>query len=157
MGLTSIEIGRHDEAALSYRHCLLCERLCEVDRIDGDQGDCGAGTEARVYRHRVEYGEEIELVPSHLFYLSGCNLRCAFCIAEHNAIDSRRGRPLTAPFFQDAIAWGRQQGATNVQWVGGEPTIHLAAILAAMDLAELRGAMGITQEELASRLSIACV
>jgi DNA-binding XRE family transcriptional regulator len=30
-----------------------------------------------------------------------------------------------------------------------------AAILAAMDLAELRGAMGITQEELASRLSIA--
>ena len=34
-------------------------------------------------------------------------------------------------------------------------TEHAAAILAAMDLAELRGAMEVTQEELAARLSIA--
>ena len=35
-------------------------------------------------------------------------------------------------FFNEAVAWGRIQGASNVQWVGGEPTIHLPAILDVM-------------------------
>ena len=87
---------------------------------------------ARVYKHRVEYGEEWELVPSHLFYLSGCDLRCAFCVAEANAFDPRRGRPLTADFLAEAVERGRDEGARTLQWVGGEPTIHLPAILEAM-------------------------
>ena len=87
---------------------------------------------ARVYKHRVEYGEEWELVPSHLFYLSGCDLRCAFCVAEANAFDPRRGRPLTAEWLATAVELGRDEGARTLQWVGGEPTIHLPAILDAM-------------------------
>ncbi len=71
-------------------------------------------------------------MPSHLFYLSGCNLRCAFCIGEANAKDPGRGEPLTAELFRSAVSWGRRQGARNVQWVGGEPTIHLPAILEVM-------------------------
>jgi putative pyruvate formate lyase activating enzyme len=85
-----------------------------------------------VFKHRVEYGEEAELVPSHLFYLSGCDLRCAFCIAEANAFDPNRGVELTATFLRSAIAEGHRQGARTLQWVGGEPTIHLPAILRAM-------------------------
>jgi putative pyruvate formate lyase activating enzyme len=88
-----------------------------------------AADEARVFRHRVECGEELDLVPSHLFYLSGCNLRCVFCIAEENAFDPRRGTPLTRQFFREAVEWGKREGARNVQWVGGEPSIHLPAIL----------------------------
>ena len=87
---------------------------------------------ARVYRHRVECGEELELVPSHLFYLSGCDLHCVFCIAGINSIDARRGQLLTGDFLSEAIAWGREQGARNIQWVGGEPAVHLPAILDAM-------------------------
>ncbi|MBI3409530.1 MAG: radical SAM protein [Planctomycetes bacterium] len=71
-------------------------------------------------------------MPSHLFYLSGCDLRCVFCIAEANAFDPRRGQPLTPEFFHKAVAWGRSQGARTLEWVGGEPTIHLPAILEAM-------------------------
>jgi putative pyruvate formate lyase activating enzyme len=85
-----------------------------------------------VYKNRVEYGEEWELVPSHLFYLSGCDLRCCFCVAEVNAFDSRRGRPLSAEFLAEALERGRAQGARTLQWVGGEPTVHLPAILEAM-------------------------
>jgi putative pyruvate formate lyase activating enzyme len=128
----SVQIGRRDQAVLARRRCLLCERRCAVDRSDGPRGVCGATAEARVYRHRVEYGEEIELVPSHLFYLSGCNLRCAFCIAGQSGIDPQQGRPLSADFFAEAVAWGRRRGAKNIQWVGGEPTIHLPAILEVM-------------------------
>lgn len=85
-----------------------------------------------MFKHRVEYGEEAELLPCHLFYLSGCDLRCAFCIAEINAFDPRRGEPLSGAFLREAIRWGRVQGTRTLQWVGGEPTIHLPAVLAAM-------------------------
>ena len=55
-----------------------------------------------------------------------------FCIAEENAFDPGRGETLNTADFAAAVAWGRTQGARNVQWVGGEPTIHLPAILEAM-------------------------
>jgi len=69
-----------------------------------------------------------------LFYLSGCNLRCRFCIGEERATTATFGEPLTQPFFAKAIAWGRTQGARNIQWVGGEPGIHLEAICELMRL-----------------------
>lgn len=85
-----------------------------------------------MFKHRVELGEEAELIPSQLFYLSGCDLRCRFCIAEADAFDPRRGGPLTSELFQVAVAAGKAQGARTIQWVGGEPTIHLPAILEVM-------------------------
>jgi putative pyruvate formate lyase activating enzyme len=112
-----------------YQRCLLCEHRCGANRFAGERGPCKAGTEARVFRHRIESGEELELIPSHLFYLSGCDLRCAFCIAEENAFDPRRGTPLTGDFLREAVEWSRSRGARNIQWVGGEPTIHIPAIL----------------------------
>jgi putative pyruvate formate lyase activating enzyme len=119
-------------ARLHLGRCLLCEHRCGVDRSAGQRGPCKAGAGARVFRHRIEYSEELELVPSHLFYLSGCDLRCVFCIAEANAFDPRRGTPLDAEFLDAAIRWGQARGARNLQWVGGEPTIHIPAVLEAM-------------------------
>lgn len=124
--------GRIDGALACYQHCALCEHRCNVDRTTGKTGFCKAGNSANVFRHRVEYGEELELVPSHLFYLSGCDLRCGFCIAGINAFDPSRGVELTSNFFNRAVEWGRDRGARNIQWVGGEPTIHAPAILDVM-------------------------
>ena len=97
-----------DERLERARHhlgrCLLCEHRCGADRRAGERGPCKADAVARVFKHRVEFGEEQELIPSHLFYLSGCDLRCAFCIAEVNAFDPRRGRALTPEFFTEAVA-----------------------------------------------------
>jgi putative pyruvate formate lyase activating enzyme len=132
MSSAIISSPNRQSANAHLRNCDLCEHRCGVDRTAGERGPCKAGVEARVFRHRVECGEEPELVPSHLFYLAGCDLRCAFCIAEANAFDPSRGRQLTADFLRSAVAWGRQQGARNLQWVGGEPTIHIPAILDAM-------------------------
>jgi putative pyruvate formate lyase activating enzyme len=123
---------RLERARQHYRDCRLCEHRCGANRWGGERGPCKADTVARVFKHRVEFGEEPELIPSHLFYLSGCDLRCAFCIAEVNAFDPRRGRPLTSEFFDDAVAQGRRQGARTLQWVGGEPNVHLPNILEVM-------------------------
>ena len=124
--------ARLSQARSHYRNCQLCEHRCAADRFSGDRGPCKAEVTPHVFRHRVEYSEETELIPAHLFYLSGCDLRCVFCIAETNAFDPRRGEPLTLAYFQDAVAWGRVRGARTLQWLGGEPTIHLPAILEVM-------------------------
>jgi putative pyruvate formate lyase activating enzyme len=133
MAATVMTRTRLELARAHYGSCNLCEHRCGVDRASGERGPCKAGPVARVYKHRLEFGEEWELVPSHLFYLSGCDLRCAFCVAEANAFDPRRGRVLSREFFVDAMQRGRQAGARTLQWVGGEPTIHLPAILEAME------------------------
>jgi putative pyruvate formate lyase activating enzyme len=125
-------LDRLSRAREHYQACRLCEHRCGADRCAGERGPCKAGPVARLFRHRVEYSEESELVPAHLFYLSGCDLRCVFCISEVNAFDPRRGEPLTPELFQQAVAWGRRQGARTLQWLGGEPTIHLPAILDVM-------------------------
>lgn len=127
----AIAAERASLAQRHYRACKLCEHRCGVDRVAGQRGRCQAGVEARVWRHRVEYGEELELIPSHLFYLSGCNLGCAFCVQGAEAFDSSQGRPLEGHWLRETIQWGIGQGARNLQWIGGEPTIHLPAILAA--------------------------
>jgi putative pyruvate formate lyase activating enzyme len=132
MTILTVSRDRLEKARRHYRECGLCEHRCGADRETGQRGPCKAGPQARVYKHRVEYGEEWELVPSHLFYLSGCDLRCAFCVAGANAFDPRRGRLLTAEFLAEAVEKGRREGARTFQWVGGEPTIHLPAILEAM-------------------------
>jgi putative pyruvate formate lyase activating enzyme len=132
MNVDLIDNRRLAHAARHLSDCMLCEHRCHANRLIGERGPCKAGPEARVFRHRVEFGEEMELIPSHLFYLSGCDLRCAFCIAEANAFDPSIGTELTSVFLADAIAQGRKRGARNIQWVGGEPTIHLPAILEAM-------------------------
>ena len=111
---------------------MLCEHRCGVDRRH-QLGRCHAPATARIFRHRVEYGEESFLNPCHLFYLSGCDLRCVYCINELNAFDPSRGHDLTPAFFQNALLSGRERGAKTLQWVGGEPTIHLPAILHAME------------------------
>jgi putative pyruvate formate lyase activating enzyme len=132
MSVGPIDNQRVAIAAQHLSGCMLCEHRCGADRLGGERGPCKAGPRARVFRHRVEYGEEVEIIPSHLFYLSGCDLRCVFCIAEEKAFDPSIGTELTAEFLADAVAQGQQRGARNIQWVGGEPTIHLPAILEAM-------------------------
>ena len=132
MSCETIGAEQLQRAQQQYRHCLLCEHRCGVDRAGGERGFCEATAEARVYRCRVECGEEIELIPSQLLYLSGCNLRCVFCIGESDAFDPQRGQLLTSQLLAAAAAAGLQRAARNIQWVGGEPTIHLPAVLAAI-------------------------
>ncbi|NLY00779.1 MAG: radical SAM protein [Rhodopirellula sp.] len=135
----SIQLATTERVALAKRHyyeCCLCEHRCRVRRTAERQGRCRAAAEAHVYRHRIEWGEELELIPSHLFYLSGCDLRCDFCIGGADAFDASRGRTLSGVWLAEAVNWGTRHGARNIQWVGGEPTIHLPAILEAMAACE---------------------
>ena len=54
---------------------------------------------------------------------------CVFA-SLRSTFDPRRGRPLTAEFLAEAVE--RTGGGRTLQWVGGEPTIHIPAILDSM-------------------------
>jgi putative pyruvate formate lyase activating enzyme len=114
------------------RACDLCERLCFTDRTAGELGYCGLGEGARVFGELLHFGEELEIVPSHAIYLTGCSFRCVFCMSGEFILREnvdRKGIPLVPEEFAKVIARRRAEGATNVNFLGGEPSVNLLAIL----------------------------
>ncbi|MBM4035745.1 MAG: radical SAM protein [Planctomycetes bacterium] len=128
MGVAELAASRLDWAAAQLADCRLCPRQCRANRAAGGLGFCGAGAEARRFMDYVHYGEEAELVPSHSVFLTGCNLRCLFC---HTAIERRTlpAEPLTAGRLRATVERGRREGARNVSFHGGEPTVNAPALL----------------------------
>jgi putative pyruvate formate lyase activating enzyme len=62
--------------------CLVCPRLCKVDRRAGVAGLCAVGRHAVVASWFPHFGEEDCLRGrrgSGTIFFSGCNLRCVFC------------------------------------------------------------------------------
>jgi putative pyruvate formate lyase activating enzyme len=62
--------------------CLVCPRLCKVDRLADRPGLCRVGRHAVVASHFPHFGEEDCLRGrrgSGTIFFSGCNLRCVFC------------------------------------------------------------------------------
>ena len=116
-------------AHVALANCRLCAHHCGVNRLTGEQGLCHAGTEARVFSVQVEAGDELELLPTFAIALSGCDLRCSFCITGAESWNPRAGEPLcTATLAVRAEATIKNRARTAMI-LGGEPTIHLPAAL----------------------------
>jgi putative pyruvate formate lyase activating enzyme len=127
-------IARAREA---YRACNLCERLCGADRFapQSERSNyCGLGAGARVFNELLHFGEELELIPSHAVYLTGCNFRCVFCMTGDHIVPEglEKGVPLEPASFARLVARRRAEGATNVNFLGGEPSVNLLAVLEAL-------------------------
>ncbi len=110
-------------------NCRLCARACGVNRLRGEAGFCGAGADARCFSAQVEVGDELELNPTFAVALSACDCRCAFCVTRTASWNAEAG----APFEPRAVAAGARralrEGARTVMVLGGEPTVHLPAVL----------------------------
>jgi len=125
--IVALERARHARTLLS--DCHLCAHHCGVNRLVGEQGLCHAGSEGRVFSAQVEVSDELELIPTYAIALSGCDLRCAFCITGAQSWNAHAGAPLDiaalAADATDAVA----HGARTIMVLGGEPTIHLPTVL----------------------------
>ena len=65
-----------------FQSCRLCPRRCEVNRLKGETGVCGAVSRVRVASAHAHFGEEAPLVGLHgsgTIFFSHCNLLCAYC------------------------------------------------------------------------------
>ncbi|MHA2329985.1 MAG: radical SAM protein, partial [Candidatus Hodarchaeales archaeon] len=119
------------------KECCFCERRCEKNREIGELGVCKVGKEAVVSSAFLHTGEEPVLVPSGTIFFSGCTFKCVFC--QNYSIsqewkDKQSGKifdgvprdPVKIARISGALA---REGARNINWVGGDPTSNLHAIL----------------------------
>lgn len=109
-----------------YQACCFCERRCLVDRRT-TAGQCGV-QESHIALEFLHHGEEPMLVPSHTIFFSGCTFHCVFC-QNWDISQVPCGTVIPPKQLAGMIQDRKQQGARNVNWVGGDPTSNLLYIL----------------------------
>ena len=117
------------------RECDLCPRDCQVDRLAGQTGNCGAGDALVVYTAFVHHGEEPGICGaggSGTIFFSGCSLKCVYC-QNHLFSHSLEGSRLTSQDLAGVMLRLQEKGAENINLV--TPTHFLPQILAALSLA----------------------
>ena len=124
-----IALARARIARGQLEECHFCAHHCAVNRLAGEFGLCHAGAEARFFSAQVEVSDELELIPTFAIALSGCDLRCDFCITGRWSWDSRAGAALDREAIVAAALRALDEGARTIMILGGEPTIHLPSVL----------------------------
>jgi putative pyruvate formate lyase activating enzyme len=118
--------------------CTFCRWNCRVDRRTGTKhGTCQLESDSRVASYFDHHGEELVFRGdrgSGTVFFTSCNMRCQFCQNGDISHDKDNGIPVS-PREVAAMAWDlRRAGCHNINWVGGEPTVHLHTIVEAIRL-----------------------
>lgn len=129
VGRSRMAAKRAALARASLVNCQLCAHHCGVNRLAGERGPCHAGTAARFFSAQAEVADELALVPTYAVALSGCDLRCDFCITGAQSWDPSAGGTFDPRQTADRAARALTEGARTVMILGGEPTIHLPEVL----------------------------
>ncbi len=123
-------------AARMMGHCTFCRWKCRVDRRTGAKhGTCQLQADSRVSAYFAHRGEELIFRGTHgsgTVFFTSCNMRCVYCQNSDISHDKENGIP-AGPREVAAMAWQlRKEGCHNINWVGGEPTVHLHTIVEAI-------------------------
>jgi putative pyruvate formate lyase activating enzyme len=133
---SSISAGRsaaaRNRAAIAramLADCRFCAHDCGVNRLEGQMGLCHATADTHFFLAQTEVTDELELIPTFAIALSGCDLRCDFCITGRESWNPRSGQSFNVRRMAAMTKSAVNQGARTVMILGGEPTIHLHAAL----------------------------
>ena len=114
------ELAEKAEYALSMLDsCIVCPRLCTVDRVREQHGYCGIGRYARIASYGPHFGEERPLVGrsgSGTIFFSGCNMRCLFC-QNYQISQLRHGKDVQAPELAHIMLELQDRGCHNINLV----------------------------------------
>jgi len=141
------------------RNCRFCRWYCRVDRAGNKLGACQLDTVSRVASYFHHPGEELVFrgtMGSGTVFFTSCNMRCAFCQNGDISQDRLNGVPMNPRQLAAIAALLRLEGVHNINWVGGEPTIHLHNIVEAIAILAKEGLgvlKSLSDEELATMLS----
>ena len=109
--------------------CMLCPRLCGVDRKAGETGFCAAPAQpvvARAARHDWEEPCISGSRGSGAVFFSGCNLGCVYC-QNREISRSIRGKRLDAAGLRGLFARLRDTGVHNINLVTATPYADVVA------------------------------
>lgn len=115
---------RAADAEQLLRPCVLCPHACAVDRTTGHTGVCGAGYPARVFLTSIDWTGEEPLTPGFVVHLSGCNLKCGFCITGETSQNPLAGMPLDIHEIQRLVC-ATAPRVKSIVIEGGEPSVNL--------------------------------
>ncbi|WP_461246480.1 radical SAM protein [Treponema sp. R6D11] len=118
-----------------YKVCRLCPRNCGVNRLEGEIGFCGETAELRIGAAVIHKGEEPPFVGtggSGTIFISGCNLKCAFCQnyqisqgqdANNLTAATSLGRAVSPQEFAEICVALCEKGAENINIVTGSHVV----------------------------------
>lgn len=121
------------------RHCRLCPRDCETDRISGTRGDCRANADLEISSASPHFGEERELVGrsgSGTVFFTNCSMECVFCI-NYDVSQGGQGRRYRIRDLANMMLMLQRHGCHNINLVS--PTHYMPHILLALDRAAADG------------------
>jgi putative pyruvate formate lyase activating enzyme len=138
--LTQTEIQERADAARAWSApCRLCPRSCDVDRISGERGYCGAGPLPEVASILPHFGEEPPLCGeggAGTIFFSRCNLRCVYC-QNHQISQGGVGEKISPAELADKMLELQRRGCSTVEPVS--PSHHLPGLLDALAIATGKG------------------
>ena len=115
-----------------YRNCMLCPRMCGVDRTAGSLGACRSGALPRVAHTMLHMWEEPCISGkngSGIIFFSGCPLGCVYC-QNHKISRSYVGAEYDAEALSELFLSLESRGAHNINLVTATQYIpHLCAAI----------------------------
>ncbi len=123
----------------ALRRCRLCPRECDVDRLGGELGYCGANGGATVAAVSLHDGEEPPISGtrgSGAVFFSHCNMSCIFC-QNYPISQMGAGKRMTACELGNRLLRLEWKGAHNVNFV--TPTPHVPQMIGALHEAREKG------------------
>ena len=112
-----------------YDSCTLCPHNCNVNRNSGDVGVCGEVADLRLSFAGLHFGEEPLITGaggSGTVFVTGCNLRCAFC-QNFQISQEHMGKPVKTDEFIAICRALEKAGAENINIVTGSHAIPALA------------------------------
>jgi putative pyruvate formate lyase activating enzyme len=117
------------------QECHFCERRCGLNRTKRELGFCRLADKSIVTSAFLHIGEEPPLIPSGTIFFTSCTFNCVFCqnwtISQEwgdidNIWEGRFVNPITLSKIMNKIY---EEGAKNINWVGGDPTPNIHTII----------------------------
>jgi len=138
--LESGELDRRVEAAWRMlEKCRLCPRVCGVNRLADERGECRTGRRAVISSAHLHFGEEPPLVGwggSGTIFFTHCNLHCQYC-QNYEISQLGEGDEIEAEDLARIMVHLQSAGAHNINLVS--PTHVVPQILAALAIAARAG------------------
>ncbi len=109
----------------SYTTCRLCPRFCSVDRNKGGKGFCRETSQLRIASAGLHFGEEPPITVSGgsgTIFITGCNLRCAFC-QNYQISQKEMGSVVSEDDFSSMCLVLQEKGAENINIVTGSHAV----------------------------------
>jgi len=121
------------------QECQLCPRKCNINRLKGNIGFCGASNNIKIAKASLHYFEEpciSDTNGSGTIFFSGCNLNCKFC-QNYKISCEGKGEEITIERLSEIFLEEQQKGANNINLVTATP--YVLHVIEAIKLAKKQG------------------